>query len=106
MTTRRAGPTSTRCHERNVTPVDLILAPELAVLAVLDHALSITADAMLAAQPALLGEPPPWRVAPDLLAARRLLRCATRLARATAHYRRCVLPAADAHQTDDDSRDF
>jgi len=106
VTARRPAAAWTRRHELNVTPTDLLLAPELAVLALLDQALRIAAEALLAAQPALLGEPPPWRVTPDLLAARRFLQCATRLARATAHYRRCVLPPTDTDRCDDDDRDF
>jgi hypothetical protein len=79
-----------------------VLAPELAVLALLDHAVRISADALLVAHPALIGEPPPWRLSPDLVAARRLLHCAMRLAKATANYRRCVLPDVYAGPHDDD----
>jgi hypothetical protein len=90
-----------------VTLPHIVVAPELAVLAALDQTLRFSAAAMLAAQPALLGDPPPWRLEPELLAARRLLDCATRLARAIARYRRCVLPAAeDANDGDHDERAF
>jgi len=91
-----------RPRELGVTLPDIVLAPELAVLALLDQALRISADALLVAHPDLIGEPPPWRLSPDLVAARRLLDCATRLASATAKYRRCVLPAAYAGPDDDD----
>jgi len=92
----------TRPRELGVTLPDIILAPELAVLALLDQAVRISADALLVAHPALIGEPPPWRLSPELVAARRLLKCAMRLACATANYRRCVLPAGYARPDDDD----
>jgi hypothetical protein len=85
---------------------DIVLAPELAVLALLDQAVRISADALLVAHPVLIGEPPPWRLSPELVAARRLLDCAMRLANATATYRRSVLPAAYAGLDDDDERAF
>jgi len=108
VTARRTARAWTRPHELGVTLSDVVLAPELAVLALLDQALRISADALLAAHPALVGEPPPWRLSPELFAARRVLTCATRLARATANYRRCVVPAGghDADADDDDVRAF
>lgn len=102
---RRARRAWTRPRELGVTLPDVVLAPELAVLALLDQAVRISADALLVAHPALIGEPPPWRLSPELVAARRLLDCAMRLANATAHYRRCVLPAPSA-APDDDERAF
>jgi hypothetical protein len=77
--------------EPRITPVTLAGAPELAVLALLDETLRITAEALLAAQPALIGAPPSWRATTELLAAERLLRDARRLGGAVAHYRRSVL---------------
>ena len=77
--------------EPHIIPEMLVGAPELAVLALLEETLRITGDALLAAQPALIGEPPPWRVSAELIAATRLLRDARRLGRAVANYRRCVL---------------
>ena len=104
--TRRRGATSlaspTTSDEPHITPVTLVGAPELAVLALLDETLRITADALLAAQPALIGEPPSWRVTAELLAAARLLREARRLGRAVAHYRYEVLKTLlDVSDNDD-----
>jgi hypothetical protein len=98
--TSRAAPTAS--DQPRITPVTLAGAPELAVLALLDEALRITADALLAAQPALIGDPPSWRVTADLIAAARLLRDAKRLGRAVAHYRRSVLQTLHDAPEDDD----
>ena len=96
----RASPTA--CDGPRLTPPTLAGAPELAVLALLDETLRITADALVAAQPALIGDPPSWRVTAELLAAERLLRDARRLGRAVAHYRRSVLQTLlDAPENDD-----
>jgi hypothetical protein len=89
--------------EPPITPLTLAEAPELALLALLDETLRIAGHALLAAQPALVGDPPAWRVTPELLAAKRLLRDATRLAAAIAHYRRSVLLAL--HHASDIDRD-
>ena len=98
--TSRATPAA--CAAPRVTPATLAAAPELAVLALLDETLRITADALLAAQPALIGDPPSWRVTAELLAAARLLRDARRLERAVAHYRCEVLQALlDVPDNDD-----
>lgn len=75
----------------NLTPETLARAPELALLAILDSTLRIVALALLAAQPALVGDPPSWRVTPELLAARPVLRHARTLERAIDGYRRCVV---------------
>lgn len=105
MSRRRASAsraTPTACDGPRVTPAMLAGAPELAVLALLDETLRIMADTLLAAQPALIGDPPSWRVTAELLAAARLLRDATRLGRAVAHYRRSVLQTLlDAPDNDD-----
>jgi hypothetical protein len=103
---RRRRRVWTRPHELGVTLPDVIIAPELAVLALLDQAVRFSADALLVAHPALIGEPPPWRLSPELVAGRRLLDCAMRLAGATADYRRCVLLAAYSRPDDDDERVF
>lgn len=84
-------PFSSLPTDLRLTPETFVAAPELAVLALLDENLRIAALVMLAAQPALIGEPPAWRVTPDLVAAARLLRAARTLERAIATYRRCVL---------------
>jgi len=103
---RRRRRAWTRPRELGVTLPDVVIAPELAVLALLDQAVRVSADALLVAHPALIGEPPPWRLSPDLVAARRLLDCAMRLASATASYRRCVLAAAYVGPDHDDERSF
>jgi hypothetical protein len=87
----------------DITPEAFAAAPELAVLALLAETLRVTGGALLAAQPALVGEPPAWRVAPDLLAARRLLRDAARLERSIVRYRELVLRLIhDAPEPNDD----
>lgn len=106
MTRRAPGRRWTPHRTLDVTVPDVVRAPELAILALLDQALRISAEALLAAQPALLGEPPSWRVASELLAARRLLLCASRLSRAIVNYRSCVLHAPDAEDRDDHDRLF
>ncbi len=75
----------------DITPETFAAAPELAVIALLDETLRVTRQAIVAAQPALVGEPPAWRVDPDLISARRLLRDVTKLERSIVHYRRGVL---------------
>ena len=88
---------------RHITPETLAAAPELAVLALLDETLRVTRDALVAAQPGLVGEPPAWRVDVDLIAARRLLHEAAKLEQSIARYRRCVLRVLhDAPDRDDD----
>lgn len=91
---------SSLCH---ITPETFAAAPELAVLALLDETLRITRNALLAAQPALIGEPPAWRVDVDLIAARRLLQDAAKLEQSIVRYRRCVLRVLhDTPDRDDD----
>ena len=87
----------------DITPETFAAAPELAVLALLDETLRVTRGALLAAQPALVGEPPPWRVSLDLIAAQRLLRDAAKLERSIVRYRHHVLRVLhDAPDRDDD----
>ena len=91
---------SSLCH---ITPETLAAAPELAVLALLGETLRVTRDALVAAQPALVGEPPAWRVDADLIAARRLLEDAAKLEQSIVRYRQCVLLVLhDAPDHDDD----
>jgi hypothetical protein len=95
--------TATPGSPLHVTPETLGGAPELAVLALLDENLRIAALSLLAAQPALVGEPPSWRVTSELIAAARLLRDARKLERSIARYRRCVLQMLrDEPERDDD----
>ena len=86
-----------------ITPETLAAAPELAVLALLAETLHVTRDALLAAQPALVGEPPAWRVDVDLIAARHLLQDAAKLEHSIVRYRQCLLRVLhDAPDHDDD----
>jgi hypothetical protein len=85
-----------------VNPETLVGAPELAVLALLDESLRIAALALVAAQPALVGEPPSWRITPELKAAARVLRDASKLEEAIARYRRCVVLALHDEPDNDD----
>lgn len=105
MTLRRAPPACpappAHLHEPLVTPETVAAAPELAILALLDHALDVTRLALLAAQPSLVGEPPPWRVTAELRAATRVLRAALALERAADAYRRTVLAALRDEPSDD-----
>ena len=100
--TRRRPATTQASAEPPITPVTIVGAPELAVLAILDETLRITGHALLAAQPALIGEPPRWRVTADLIAARRLLRHAARLGRAVTDYRQCILQQLHDEPGDDE----
>lgn len=86
MTRRHGSP-----DETHVTPTILVDAPELAVLDLLQESLRVAGDALVAAQPALLGEPPSWRITPELTAAKDVLRHAAALGRALQRYHRCVL---------------
>ena len=104
MSARRLSrrPRLAACSD-DLTPEAFAAAPELAVLALLDATLRVMGDALLAAQPALVGEPPAWRVEPDLLAARRLLRHAAKLERSIVRYRELVVRRIhDAPEPDDD----
>ena len=105
MTLRRAPPARpaalAHVQEPLVTPVTVAAAPELAVLALLDHALDATRLALLAAQPSLIGEPPPWRVTTELRAATRVLRATLALERAVADYRRAVFAVLHDDPGDD-----
>ena len=60
---------------------------------------------LLAAQPALIGEPPSWRVTPERITARRLLRDVARLEDAVADYR-CVVVGMLHEAPDDDDLPF
>ena len=99
---RLSRPARTSCPS-HPTPETFAAAPELAVLALLDEALRITREALVAVQPALIGEPPSWRVDPDLIAAKRLLRDVAKLERSVAHYQQRVLRVLhDAPDRNDD----
>lgn len=86
----------------NPTPDKLVDAPELAVFAILEHTLRIAGLALLAAQPAILGEPPAWRLTPDVLAAKRVLRRVRHLENAIDRYQQLVRQSVDEDDADDD----
>jgi hypothetical protein len=97
---------ATACQAALVTPETLVGAPELAVLALLDDSLRVARLALLAAQPALVGEPPSWRVTPELIAAAQLLRDAATLERSIARYRRCAMQVLHDEPERDDETPF
>jgi hypothetical protein len=81
------------------TPEELVEAPELAVLALLDTNLELALRALVAAHPAL-GDPdrPPWTFepSPSSRAAEIFLASAKRLHQALETYRDAVAPRHDA----------
>lgn len=103
-TTRRERRRRARIHPptpvARPTPRDLAAAPELAVLAALQHLLELSTFALLAMHPELESEPSYLGPldAPAVLADQ-VIRLATRLEEATARYHAAVL--ADLHRPDD-----
>ena len=92
-----------------LSPETLGRAPHLGVLDVVDHALRVTAWTLYAELPALIGDPHPWLPeAPDLAAARRMMRQMASFARAVDRYRRTVAPllAPPPSLPPDDDIDF
>jgi hypothetical protein len=87
-----------------LTPVDLLAAPELAAIDLLDHAVHVAGLALLAQYPHLLGDeygrvPHDGDAVAEL--AERLLRRARALDRVIARYRRAVANAQRADSNDD-----
>jgi len=81
------------------TPDELVEAPELAVLALLDTNLELALRALVAAHPALADlDPPPWTLepSPSGRAAEILLASTKRLHQALETYRDAVAPRHDA----------
>lgn len=74
------------------TPPEIDRAPEVALLAVLDHALDVVATAIVAAHPNLLDDEPFYRHLdrPELKAADAILTRARRLRDALHRYRRVI----------------
>ncbi len=73
------------------------------MLALLDETLRVMRQALIAAQPALAGEPPPRQISPERIAAQRILRDAAKLDRSIAIYRPYVLRVLhDGSDRDDD----
>lgn len=79
-------------EEWRPTPPEIDHAPEVALLAVLDHALDIAAAAVVAAHPNLLDDEPFYRQLgrPEMKAADAILTRARRLRDALNRYRRAV----------------
>ena len=96
---RRRAPAHPTTPVARPTPRDLVAAPELAVLAALQHILELSTFALLATHPELEGEPSHLRP-PDSRAvlADQVIRLATRLEQATARYHAAVL--ADLRRPD------
>jgi hypothetical protein len=83
--TRRDAPAS-RTFDRIPTPDDLAAAPELAILAALDHTLDLAASALACAHPELMDpERPYWRGSPT-----RALTIAETLVRRTRGFQRAI----------------
>jgi hypothetical protein len=74
------------------TPPEIERAPEVALLAALDHALDIAAAAVVAAHPNLLDDEPAYRHLdrPEMKAADAILTRARRLRDALDRYRRAI----------------
>jgi hypothetical protein len=84
----------------------LAAAPELATLALLDHALAVCAITLLAEHPTLDHDLRPEPEPPSLREARRLIAAAQRFRRAIARYRNAVLDVLVPPDTDDETSPF
>jgi hypothetical protein len=94
------------CGERCSVDLRLLAAaPELATLALLDHALAVCAASLLAEHPTLGHDLRPDPEPPSLREARRLLAAAQRFQIAITRYRSAVLDAL-LPDTDDDHLPF
>ena len=107
--TRRFAPDS-RNLDRIPTPDDLDRAPELAILAALDHTLELAATALVCAHPELCDpERPYWLGSPtrSLTLAKTLVRRTHGLQRAIHAYRSALeIRRRDENSTDLDDLDF
>jgi hypothetical protein len=102
--TRRDAP-EPRSFDRIPTPDDLAAAPELAILAALDHTLNLAAAALACEYPELADpERPYWLGSPPrvVTAAATLLRRTRELERALRAYRKAV----EIRRQDDASRNL
>lgn len=81
-----------------LSPVDVVIAPELAALAIIDDAIDLALFALVAAQPPLVAEPPPYWVrdahTPAMRIARALQRRAAQLQQLLRAYHAAVLAEA------------
>ncbi len=101
----RRGTTEPRSFDRLPTPDDLALAPELAILAALDHTLDLATAALACAHPELADpERPYWLVASSRVttAAETLLDRTTDWKQALRAYRQAV----EIQRQDDASRNL
>ena len=85
-----------------LTPVTLMLAPELAVLALLDEIVPIATYALHAAHPQLGDLNPLEPYPPDTKAARRLINCLHRCRWANSRYRHAALEKIPDQSDDND----
>jgi hypothetical protein len=84
------------------TPEQLVAAPELAVLAALQHLLDVTTRALVAVHPELLDERSTLRpLDAQALLADKLVRLAARLSDATTRYHAAALVSLQPMDTDD-----
>ena len=95
------------CDQRRSLELRLLAAaPELATLALLDHALAVCATSLLAEHPTLGHDLRPEPEPRSLREARRLLVASHRFRRAIARYRNAVLDLLVPPDTDVDSSPF
>jgi hypothetical protein len=86
-----------------INPATLMVAPELAALAILDEVIAIAAFALYAAHPRLGDPEPPDPDPPGAIAAGRLLDCLDRCRQQSARYRRrTLLELLEQARVDDD----
>jgi hypothetical protein len=87
------------------TPLEFILAPELAALAIVDHAIDVALCALIAAQPPLGGDPPPYWVrdahSRPIRLARTLCKRAAQFQRLLRAYHAAALAEARDHHDHD-----
>jgi hypothetical protein len=98
-TTPRSRPPS---PQTSPTPHELVAAPELALLAALQHLLELTTLTLVAIHPELVGDRSCLRpLDPPAVLADRLIKLAARLAKTIACYRVAAIASLQAPDTDD-----
>ena len=84
------------------TPQELVVTPELAVLAALQHLIELVSLSLVASHPELASERSFLRpLDPQAVLADQLIQLGARLARATTRYRVAVIAALHRPDTDD-----
>jgi hypothetical protein len=95
------------CRDRRSLELHLLAAaPELATLALLDHALAVCATTLFAQHPTLAHDLRPEPEPPSLREARRLIAATHRSRRAITRYRNAVLDVLVPPDTDDETSPF